>query len=1479
MPLLWRLRATAAALTSAAVLVAGAQLLPLPGFRPAAAFADTGEYDLAHAAKVRAAQCLLTVVQRKGGQDMKAVARAGLGGSDDELLQAADPDHWNDTPLSAAYDTDDDRALAKLRELAGRPNVWEESLNVTQPGGYDSVADFQDIKDEDDPFEKVGLADWVATQFWQDEGGFYADQTPLAGRESVDAVNAIAAVRYPDVLPHPDYEGWRAWEDMTAGHRMYADDARAFLAAGGFPESAPDPDSMEFRVDVENLKARYASCTTENPQDPRKVLTAEFATASAEWAQEVNGQRVQRDTILKEEAQAAADLQVGAQALGEALGQSIIASRLADWQAYWLKQDPDTNLNYPDAAEFAKVKNNIIKAQARALGRVFVASRAAQSAQEHAAAAVAAQQAAYAIADAAGLPRGRGLLYGQQAVQVTRASSAAALAVARATETASNATRASAADSKALMARAETQAHASRAEFRRIAAEEAAAQAKAAAEGAAAQAVEAAENALKAKEAQKKAEAAELTAKNAAADARARRQTAEAERDKAEAQKQLAARERAKAADAEARAQEQRRLAAAALSDAEAAGGTAAQKKDAALEAERRAVAARNRALEAEAEQQALVARAVAREAHAAAVEGTDAAQGARAAATQARAAADRATAAATSARAAANEATVAATAAREAATRAEAAAARSRAASDAAQRDVAITNAAVRTAHAAAADAIAASEAAAENVRLAKTYADTAKARAATAKADAAAARKEADAAHAGAVRTAGFAYSTAQAAIAARDSAAQVIKPANDAIELGSPYKDTDASAGLAVLTGQSAKPLAEQQAAVAQAKAAQARNAAAEAAALAAKADADAKAAATAAAQAADSAAKAAASLAAARDSAAEANKAAKAAVQAESNTVEYDRQATADAAAAASAADAAEGHAGEARSSADAAEQDAAAAREAATAAENDAARARDVATQAERDAATAEAAAARAREAAEEAQAAAERAQVEADRRREADRASASGPTGLANLIGVPSDDVRYDAIPQEDLCVGTNGCDIDMEYHIYGTQDYYLLSCSQPGKDIADCTGPLVYDYLGNGPLDIRYTETTHFSGRELVENFIRGLVSALVYDYVSCWRKVSGQDGGSTSSCAWAIGSIVIPPMIKAGYTYALSLRTAMRNGTAFTEALFRLRYSTLPAEAIYGLEQAAGNALAAGRCFPAGTLVDTEQGPRKIEDIRVGDRVWAADPETGRRTLRQVTRLFHRSVDALVRITTGSGTLSASEGHRFWVQGRGWVQSQELRPGDALQDPSGAAERVLAVSETGGPVDVYNFEVETDHTYYVYAGSTPVLVHNDCITDLLQAGNHVVLGIAPYSDDLAGGMAGAFTFNNRALGAPYPHGDGRPIWMQAVTEAVGNPNIRLSVSLDGVSGASTADEALAALFARGDTVPAGNWRMVAEPNSGLGTAWEMTELRRAYRMDKRTWDSVEFYMTQGGQVTRVYPKPPPKPSAPPGS
>ncbi|MFJ5711105.1 hypothetical protein [Streptomyces sp. NPDC093105] len=1009
---------SATALTTALAVSLTSNQLPVRAdpLTPVAALADVpenGTYDLNAAARMRAEQCLLNLTLRRGGQELKSLSSKGLNGTEAELHAAAVTEGWwnGNTPLALAWDKDDAWRQAKGRETAARVDVWEESLVIpsqTTPPGY-TVVGFEWIEDKDNPFNTTGLEAGLGAMYLHSESDLYStDQTPVASKESVDAVNAIAAARYSEdrVEDRPALDALK-W-DMTFMHPMYADDARIFLQHGGFPTTAPEPGSMEFRLDVEALKARFASCTTHNPLDPYGVLGAEVVQASVEWQNELAGQKAQRAVIMDAEAKASAQLRVASQAMGEALAQSLIASRLTDWQAYWLKVPSSTDF-YPTPTEFAKVKTNIERARERAQGRVFVAGRAALAAQREAARADKAKAEAYAVADAAGLPRGRGLMYGQQAVQVAKASAAAAQAAFKATETAAHATRASAADSKTLQALAQTQAHASKAEFRREAAEEAEAQAKAAAEGAAYQAKLAADNATKAKAAQAKAEAAEASAKTAAADAKAKREKAEAERDVAAAERRRADSERAKADAAEQRAVQERQAAADALARAQTAGATADGKSHEAAQASVRAIEARDAALRAEQQKKAAEARAQALEAAAAAAAGTSAAAETRQAASEARTAADAAATHALSARSAADEATAASVDARAAATRSEGAAARSQAAADSAAAAAAKTGAAVKQAHAAAAEAIDASAAAAQNVKDAERLAKEAAGKAVKARQDAAAAQAEAVLARASAVRAAGFAYATAQAAVAARDAASQVIKPANDAIELGSPYKDTDVSAGLAVLIGQSSKTVAEQQAALAKAKAVQAKDAAALAATVAARASADAKAAAEAAARAADWASQAAASLEQARASAADAKAAVEAAKKAEANTVEYDRQANEDALHAQVAGEEAATEAAAADASATDAERDAAGARSAATAAEADASTAQGVATAAEAEAVAAEAAASDAQTYATEADQAADRAEEE-QRRLDAEERAARLSAGTVDTGPVLSGD-------------------------------------------------------------------------------------------------------------------------------------------------------------------------------------------------------------------------------------------------------------------------------------------------------------------------------------------------------------------------------------------------------------------------------------------------------------------------------------
>ncbi len=143
--------------------------------------------------------------------------------------------------------------------------------------------------------------------------------------------------------------------------------------------------------------------------------------------------------------------------------------------------------------------------------------------------------------------------------------------------------------------------------------------------------------------------------------------------------------------------------------------------------------------------------------------------------------------------------------------------------------------------------------------------------------------------------------------------------------------------------------------------------------------------------------------------------------------------------------------------------------------------------------------------------------------------------------------------------------------------------------------------------------------------------------------------------------------------------------------------------------------------NCIASGQCFVAGTLVLTENGNQAIEDIQVGDLVWAWDEDTGDVSLKKVVETYVNEADQLVHIWANGEEIVATPGHPFYSPVKGWTEACELRAGDILVLVNGEYVVVEKIQHEllESPVKVYNFQVEDYHTYYVGSG---VLVHNTC-------------------------------------------------------------------------------------------------------------------------------------------------------------
>uniref|UniRef100_UPI0038D4AE8F RICIN domain-containing protein n=1 Tax=Streptomyces shenzhenensis TaxID=943815 RepID=UPI0038D4AE8F len=623
-------------LATPVVSLASLALLATVAVQPAAAVADAPRtapaadsydgYDTKAAEQLRFDQCLMADGLRRGGPNIYGLSSASLPLPADQLHQKADRT-WGTGAFAQAQQKDSDDSDAWVKKTEDTRQAWGTAVS-----GLDI---YPGAPEKENLFNKAGLLPWLYQSYFKSVdllSPFY-DPSPQADDKTKKAALAVGDPLYTNGGTGQEQEAWKLWKknsgdpvpNETFVPRVFADDARVFLASGGFPRTAPAPDTPEFRIAVEDLKSRFASCAWHDPIDPDRVLGKEVAQASAEWQQEITSQAAQRNQILAASGSANTALRDGTFALGKLLGQSWIADYATRWLDYYTEGgfnwigDGELEIQVPGAAgkcldvqgggktngtpvqvytcnggvaqkwqlwatydgghtlrnansgkclevlngsnadgakiqirdcgsdrsqqwkfdvrsagplvnaasgkclhlptfdnskdavssacngsaaqkfrvvakthtgsapakaDVDKAKAAVTAAQTEAKKQLAVVNTQLTTAQKAAATSDTALQAAYAVADAAGAPRGRGLLVGLQKDQVTKGAAAALQALEKAGETAEAATRAAAGDSATIAQRALAQAAQSNAEFRKKAAEAAELQAKAAADAA-----------------------------------------------------------------------------------------------------------------------------------------------------------------------------------------------------------------------------------------------------------------------------------------------------------------------------------------------------------------------------------------------------------------------------------------------------------------------------------------------------------------------------------------------------------------------------------------------------------------------------------------------------------------------------------------------------------------------------------------------------------------------------------------------------------------------------------------------------------------------------------------------------------------------------------------------------------------------------------------------------------------------------------
>ncbi|MEY9850261.1 hypothetical protein ABH940_007385, partial [Streptacidiphilus sp. BW17] len=109
--------------------------------------------------------------------------------------------------------------------------------------------------------------------------------------------------------------------------------------------------------------------------------------------------------------------------------------------------------------------------------------------------------------------------------------------------------------------------------------------------------------------------------------------------------------------------------------------------------------------------------------------------------------------------------------------------------------------------------------------------------------------------------------------------------------------------------------------------------------------------------------------------------------------------------------------------------------------------------------------------------------------------------------------------------------------------------------------------------------------------------------------------------------------------------------------------------------------------------------------------------------------------------------------------------------TNAADLHLGDHLREPSGAVATVAKVRNYTSHIVTYNLTVAEVHTYYVFAGTTPILVHNSCppmdLDAALQSGAQADRGGYSFAGRALAKHAGR---NGNPNGWPIPSGVQNP-------------------------------------------------------------------------------------------------------------
>ena len=138
---------------------------------------------------------------------------------------------------------------------------------------------------------------------------------------------------------------------------------------------------------------------------------------------------------------------------------------------------------------------------------------------------------------------------------------------------------------------------------------------------------------------------------------------------------------------------------------------------------------------------------------------------------------------------------------------------------------------------------------------------------------------------------------------------------------------------------------------------------------------------------------------------------------------------------------------------------------------------------------------------------------------------------------------------------------------------------------------------------------------------------------------------------------------------------------------------------------------------------CFVAGTLVKTEYGHKKIEDIKIGEKVYTLNLENQKFEYKIVLEIFKNKAPSTITIQFENEIeVETTPNHKFFVINREFIEARNLEIGDIVLNNNSLGKKITNIKYNYYfEKDVYNLFVEDNNNYFV--SEFGVLVHNNSL------------------------------------------------------------------------------------------------------------------------------------------------------------